>query len=956
MRSSRGRIRGAWRRLLLRWPPVLLGLALTACGDPPTFDVPTVVRGHQEVVARTDGTLLPLLLGTDSAPGLCLQVPAATDTSRWEARLLVDGRPSPTGFAPPAARMGRILCFDGSLPAGVCGSGERQLCAEVVDRFDDSRFLTPCRRIRCELRTASFMKLQEELAALLAARPSQPLMSFLDSLDELAHRARQRGYPLLAGRLALIAVYFLRREGDAEHRRRALARFEALPTWLREPEASGLAAQAAYERAWIELGPGGSLSRAWELLGEAEERYLKVAHPQRFTVAMAQAEILARVGAAQEAASRLRAALADCERSPCDPNLLPYGPGQLAWLLLLDPDASEAELAEAEAGLRQLLESLEPRREPLERANQLVNLAYLEVRRQHQPLAALAEARELLAAGEGGRARARRLLAWSELVEGLAALDAGDTATAMELCSRLMADPDPRLAAWAASCTGRSYRARGDLHAAARAFEQALLRHEYADAPGLGQGLPLGPGQRADDFARAARVAVHLGEPERAWRLLRRLDSLSTTEVARRRCRETVTEPALVERWRQLDGQIADLFAELVALEAPAAGPRRRQAEALSHTLKERLRDLWRQWPGCAQAPPVDDRGLRYRAVALEDEVLMLARDSHGRVTLEHCKPLPRRQLRAVVAQVGRVLSERDLSDAEWRRLLAPVASVLLPRRTADLPAVTPFALHGLLQGIPLAALPVPPGVGATDGGDEPRWLGDLTTVTLQPAGSRASAVPSEGGTPVFVVDPNENLAGAARLLPLYRRLFPTARMLSGSAATHGAVMASLPRTAWLHMDVHGRYDSAFPELSRLELADGALPLIELAELPAPQHFANLSGCRTGSWPFTADSGRYGMAGLLVRLGVDWVVGSRTDLDDAVAGDFNRVFYASVADGASVPEAYGRALATVRHRHPVGAWASLLLLQRAGATPAAATVWQHVDRTRERPRQETGAK
>ena len=46
-----------------------------------------------------------------------LEVPAATDTSRWEASLSFAGRE--TGFAPPAARMGPAVCFDSEPPEGL---------------------------------------------------------------------------------------------------------------------------------------------------------------------------------------------------------------------------------------------------------------------------------------------------------------------------------------------------------------------------------------------------------------------------------------------------------------------------------------------------------------------------------------------------------------------------------------------------------------------------------------------------------------------------------------------------------------------------------------------------------------------------------------------------------------------------------------------------------------------
>jgi CHAT domain-containing protein len=103
--------------------------------------------------------------------------------------------------------------------------------------------------------------------------------------------------------------------------------------------------------------------------------------------------------------------------------------------------------------------------------------------------------------------------------------------------------------------------------------------------------------------------------------------------------------------------------------------------------------------------------------------------------------------------------------------------------------------------------------------------------------------------------------------------------------------------------------------------------LAELAALPAQITFANLSGCRTGSWPITADRGRFGIAGLFARRGARWVVASRSPLNDQLAGQFNRIFYRELAQGQTVPQAYAQALAWVRQQVPAASWSSFFLLQ-----------------------------
>ncbi len=181
------------------------------------------------------------------------------------------------------------------------------------------------------------------------------------------------------------------------------------------------------------------------------------------------------------------------------------------------------------------------------------------------------------------------------------------------------------------------------------------------------------------------------------------------------------------------------------------------------------------------------------------------------------------------------------------------------------------------------------------------------------------------------MVDPGGDLAGAERSLPAYRRLFPAARVLRGGEATREAVSRALAGAEWLHIDAHASYDPVFPEMSRLELAGGGLSLLEWSRLPAPRRFANLSGCRTASWPATADSGQYGLGGLLTRLGAGWVVATRGPIPDGAAYRYNQAFYRAIAAGSAVPAAHASGLAGLRASYPPQVWGAILLLRAAGA-------------------------
>ncbi|MCB1057735.1 MAG: CHAT domain-containing protein [Acidobacteria bacterium] len=908
--------------------PVALAAALCYRPAEPLEDVPTTVRGHQEVVLLPDGSLEALFLGEGATAGLCAEVPATTDTSRWQVELTFDGRPSADGYQASTQRMGTTVCFDGHWPdAGVIADGEVELCARGVDRFDDRRFRWPCQRVRRRVDATDHRALEARLEALFS-RTGESVDGWLPQLDELAAAAHRRGFPLFEVRLELIAVHFLTLEGRPQDLADARRRLEALPTWLDLPEASARGAQAAYQRGIFALDAEGHLDEAWTQLAAAERRYRRIADADHFLATVQQAAILSQLGVSDEAVDRLGHAIDECASFPCDRDLLAHAEGELAWLILLDPYAGGEELTRAGGYLAAGLETLDSARYPLEVANQLVNLAYLETRQGRSPEEALARAEALLPAGDSSEG-ATRLRDWARLVRGLAALDGERAERAAELCGPLGARDDPQLSAWAWSCLGRAQRLLGRRAAAARSFEQALLRHEHGRDQEIGQRLPLGPGQRGDDFAQAARLAVDMSMPEKAWALLARLDRIAASESERRRCREQATDPETRQEWRAVADESRALLRQLAALDAPAAGRRAQEVETVGRELKEELRQLWRSWPGCRATPVEDDAGLLYRAVAVDDEVLLLHRAAGGRVRLEKRTPVALGQLVERIQRVTAALEARDLDDDAWSRLTESLAGALVPARPSSLPEVTTFALQGLLQEVPLAALPLPDG-----GGPGRRFLGEVTAVALFGAGARpAGARPEEGAEPLFVVDPRGDLAGASRLADSYRQLFPEARILRGAEATRAAFREALPAASWLHVDAHGLYEAAFPELSAIQLADRPLALVEVSEMPLALRFANLSGCQTGRWPTTADSGRYGLAGLLSRLGVAWIVGSRFDLDDAVAADFNRSFYQDLRSGLEVPAAYRDALSRIGQRHPASSWAGLILL--AAGEPAA---------------------
>lgn len=920
-------------------------------------DVVVTVAGHHEISHDRSGRLVPRVLGHNATVQLCLQPPSTTDTSRWTAALSTSA--SLGSFAGPVARMGRTVCFAVESSESTTGIESRSICGRLRDDFDGATFTLPCRTVRFETHAVDYQRIRAERAAALANYAGKDTRALIERLDGLADEAREHGYPLVAIRLGLIAVHFLRAHGSAESLSAVRQRLEALPPWLGQPETSAWAAMADFERAITALEASPDGRDTWRLLAKAEAGYVRVAHPKRLIVTLKQAALLADNGAIKEAVTRLRTALDECERSPCAPAARPHARGELAWLILLDTAATDADLDDAEAALGLAIDALTSEHTQEERANQLLNRAFLHIRRGRRPDAALAEARALLESGQGGE-RAAFLLGWGDVARGLGELAAQNPTEALEACrGALTGSRSPALTAWALGCVGRAYREKGDLMQAQAAFNQALSlhRHQMA-AQALGQSIPLGPGQQADDVYEAARVAIDLGHGQQAWAVLESLDHLVVDGAQRQRCRAEAKTESLAEEWRQIEKRRAALLQSLTLLSQPVAEARRAQHRSVLRSVMAELQALSRQWPGCEPASnPRSRRQPDYRAVPLDDEILLFERSADGRVALNKRTPFRRRRLVEQVARVREALDKRALGDDAWRALARPLADALVPSDVRALGPQISFALHGPLQHVPLAALPV-------EGADGERWLGELSTVLLVPAPARNARPSSRHGRSVslFVVDPRQDLPSGAELTALYRRLFPDAVVLAGRQATGDAVGEALGDAKWLHTDAHGQYDPAFPELSSLRVADRSMLLFELAELPVPWQLANLSGCQTGRWPTTADSGRYGLAGLFARRGTRWIVATRAKLEDRLARDFNEAFYRGIKEGGSIPEAYRLAKNRVRETHPATAWAGLFLLSAAyeGAMPATTDSLHNrqplinaVERSRMRPDSET---
>ena len=861
--------------------------------------------------------MIPLYSSSEASLGVCLRVAPTVDTSQWRAELTLAAIDGSLEVA-ASRRMASTVCFERPMPAELSGR-RSELSGVVNDRFDHRRWRLARQPFEVLAEGERPAALSDAVRDALRSFDEQQLAPFIASLETFAERAASERLPAFALRLRLIAAHYQRSRGGLAGRVAARQLVDSAPQWLAEPAASPWAALVEQERLELERVsevPNWATMRLH--LAAARERYESIADPKAFTIAMQEASLLERAGAAGHAIETLRTALEDCRELPCNPGLLRSARSNLAWLLLTDPLADDDQLAEAEEILRALLATERPQEGAVTRANRLLNLAYLELRRSRDPGSRLAEARaELAATASTERAV---LLLFADLIAADSALVEQQPRVALDICRRVGLQTATRwLAAWAAGCEAEAHRLLLDFDAAQRAFGEALALHEKVAPQGLDERFSIAPGRRANDFFRGARVAVENGNPAEAWKLLERLDALS--EGAGSCGISTGAAAELLVRRRQLEEQLA-------ALDRPASVPRERQAEPLRRFLSRELAALSRREEACAAvARAVPAAGAGLRAFPLADEVLVLERSRTGQVRLKARVQVERRALHALIRQSAQELRQSAKSDRLWAalgRALVPAPAV---RDRAERYPVLGYWLHGSLQGLPLAALPDP----SSGGRLSERYVAVRMPAVVWPGHSPPPR--SVAGRAMFVVDPVEDLPSGPELARLYRQLFPRSRILAGKAATTGAVRQAIGEAGWLHFDVHGRYDEAFPELSRLLLSDGGLAGPVVAGLAPGLRGVNLLGCWTGAWPPSADSGRYGLAGAFARAGSPWTIASRSALPDAVARDFNAAFYPRFAADGDVAQAYGHALSVVRSKWPGGEWMAMILLRGAPDVP-----------------------
>ncbi len=926
---------GAWLVLLA----VLLSPWLDSDKGERLLPLPSGVEaipyGHKEV-DFSEGLLLPRWINTGKKIGVCLETPIGLDTSQWlgQVTILAIEEERVPSFEPPFRQAGNNLCFGRVPPTSRLPSSTFEVCLVIEDGFEvDQRYRVPCFRwVYDKEDSATYDALYQRLHTAIESRTRLPPDELLSKYDQLAAAADEAGFPALSLLSQDMAIEILRQDGSDEALAQAESRLTTLPTWLDQPAATPSAIIVTLGKAKV-ASKAGRLREAWEHLNKADDFARRYVSYRRIAVTMARAEILTRLGQLEEPQRRLGAALEGCERLSCESKMQTGAHRLFAWLIMIDPDATSQALEQARKSMQQDPRANAGEPDNAELANFRINLALLASRLGEDPGPALTQARASLELVDSAPKRAF-LRAWANVVVGLDSLAHNDAPRALTSCAKpANSAKQSRVISWAWSCMARAHRQLGHARQAVEGFEQAIHHGLEAQSAPLGQDLSLAPGRLADDYFRAARLAVEQENPQRAWELLVALD-----RAAARNGGATLGAPS-VEKLQQ---DQALLNRQLDAIRPPLAPERSRQVAPLRQELLAGLEEIHRTLSARTSSNSFVAGGpANLRAFALEDEVILLARARDGEVTVARRTPLLRSELHEILDRLDEA-QRNPPDDAVWRKLARPLAEALVPAMDPPNSAtsqasnsVTRYALHGLLQRVPLTALPL----------DSGGWLSSRAVPVWRPSFVERDHPPDRGlplaAQALFVVDPRRNLPSGTVALQDYRRRFPSARVLYGESATRASFKEAMREASFIHIDAHGNHDPAFSQLSGLQLADAAITLADWPVQSVPSTFVNLSSCHIGGGVPSADSGRYGFAGALARRGIPWVIASSSVLDDQLAYEFNSAFYDAFQLEENVPRAFSTALETVRQRHPAAAWARLRLIgtvSGGGKTPAPLTI------------------
>jgi CHAT domain-containing protein len=146
--------------------------------------------------------------------------------------------------------------------------------------------------------------------------------------------------------------------------------------------------------------------------------------------------------------------------------------------------------------------------------------------------------------------------------------------------------------------------------------------------------------------------------------------------------------------------------------------------------------------------------------------------------------------------------------------------------------------------------------------------------------------------------------------------LLPDSQLLLGSEATEDALRGLGPRCRSLHIATHGYFRQDNPMFSSIRLGTSYLSVYDIYQLKLPAEIVVLSGCATGLNVVSPGDELIGLARGFLQAGVQSLVLSLWDVQDASTRDFMVAFYRHLQQGGSRASALQQAMKELRNSHP----------------------------------------
>jgi hypothetical protein len=178
----------------------------------------------------------------------------------------------------------------------------------------------------------------------------------------------------------------------------------------------------------------------------------------------------------------------------------------------------------------------------------------------------------------------------------------------------------------------------------------------------------------------------------------------------------------------------------------------------------------------------------------------------------------------------------------------------------------------------------------------------------------------AQGGRPVVMGDPTEDLRGAGREASEVARVLGC-RPLLGPEASRRALLECLPNARVLHMAMHAGFSSVDPLASGLELSDGRVTAREILRTRCPlAKLVVLSACETGVTGSLGGEELVGLSMAFLQAGARAVVVSLWRVDDPATAALMTSLHSRLGSGLDAATALALSMQALRsddrYAHP----------------------------------------